>query len=60
QDVTTVAGLVTREAGYVPKVGETIDFRGINAEVLNADEKKVLLVRLRSLRDKNDTRLDQS
>ena len=30
EDFTTVAGLITREAGYVPKVGEMVDIRGID------------------------------
>lgn len=47
EDVTTVAGLITREAGYVPKEGEKLQFNGIQAEVLHADDKKVMLVRLR-------------
>lgn len=47
EDVTTVAGLITREAGYVPKAGEKLQFNGIQAEILHADDKKVMLVRLR-------------
>ena len=46
-DYTTVAGMVTTEAGYVPKTGETLAFRGLEARILRADEKKVGLVRLR-------------
>ena len=46
-DYTTVAGMITREAGYVPKIGDTITLRGLEARILRADEKKVGLVRLR-------------
>ena len=46
-DYTTVAGLITSEAGYVPKTGEILQLRGLEARILNADEKKVALVRLR-------------
>ena len=46
-DYTTVAGMITREAGYVPKIGETLTLRGLEARILRADEKKVSLVRLR-------------
>lgn len=46
-DFTTIAGLVTSEAGYVPKVGEKLSFHGLDVEVLRADEKKVGLLRLR-------------
>jgi len=46
-DVSTIAGLVTSEAGYVPKPGEKLSVRGLEVEILRADEKKITLVRLR-------------
>ena len=46
-EYTTVAGMITSEAGYVPKTGETLTLRGLEARILRADEKKVALVRLR-------------
>jgi putative hemolysin len=46
-EYTTVAGMITSEAGYVPKTGETLTLRDLEAHILRADEKKVLLVRLR-------------
>jgi putative hemolysin len=46
-DYTTVAGLITSEAGYVPKTGEQLNLRGLDVEILSADEKKIALVRLR-------------
>ena len=46
-DFTTIAGLVTSEAGYVPKVSEKLTFRGLDVEILKADEKKIYLLRLR-------------
>ena len=46
-EYTTVAGMITSEAGYVPKTGETLTLRGLEACILRADEKKVGLVRLR-------------
>lgn len=46
-DYTTVAGMITSEAGYVPKPGEILKLRGLVAKILSADEKKVGLVRLR-------------
>ena len=30
-DFTTIAGLVTSEAGYVPKIGEKLNFRGLGS-----------------------------
>ncbi len=47
EDYTTIAGLVTSEAGYVPKVGEKLELHGLAIEVLRADEKKIHLLRLR-------------
>jgi CBS domain containing-hemolysin-like protein len=46
-DFTTIAGLVTSEAGYIPKVGERLEVRGLDVEILQADEKKIILLRLR-------------
>ena len=47
EDYTTIAGLVTSDAGYVPKVGEHLKLRGLDIEVLKADDKKLNLLRLR-------------
>lgn len=46
-DFTTIAGLVTSEVGYIPKVGEELSFRGLDVEILRADEKRIALLRLR-------------
>lgn len=46
-DFTTIAGFVISESGYVPRVGEHLSFRGLDVEVLKADEKKINLLRLR-------------
>ncbi|MGI8470179.1 MAG: hemolysin family protein [Pyrinomonadaceae bacterium] len=46
-DFTTIAGLVTSEAGYVPKRGEKLRIRGLEIEILKADEKRLNLLRLR-------------
>lgn len=46
-DFTTVAGFVTTEAGYVPHVGDKLNIRGIEIEVLRGDEKKINLIRMR-------------
>lgn len=53
-DFTTIAGLVTSEAGYVPKVGEKLAVHGLNVEVLMADEKKLNLLRIRPTDPEND------
>ncbi len=54
EDYTTIAGLVTSEAGYVPKVGEKLELRGLAIEILRADEKRLHLLRLRKAADKGD------
>jgi putative hemolysin len=46
-DFTTVAGFVTSEAGCVPPVGEKLDLRGLEIEVLRGDEKRLNLLRIR-------------
>lgn len=45
-EFTTIAGLVTSEAGYVPKEGETLIIKGLNITILRADEKRINLLRL--------------
>ncbi len=46
-DFTTIAGLVTSEVGYVPKPNEKLTIRGLDIEILKADEKRIHLLRLR-------------
>lgn len=46
-DYTTIAGLVTSEAGHVPKIGEILNIRGLEIEIKQADEKKLGLLRIR-------------
>ncbi len=47
EEYNTVAGMVTSEAGYVPKNGEKLNVKGIAVEILKADEKRIYLLRLR-------------
>lgn len=49
EDYTTIAGMVISETGHVPKPGETLDLRGLSISVLDADGKKIRLLRLRRL-----------
>ncbi len=46
-DFTTIAGLVTSESGRVPRIGEHLNFHGLNVEVLDADERRINRLRLR-------------
>jgi len=40
-DFTTIAGLVINESGKVPPVGERFKFRGLEVEVIEADERRI-------------------
>lgn len=48
-DFTTVAGLIINELGRVPNAGETLEFKGIQFEVTDADSRRVNRVRLRAI-----------
>lgn len=51
-DFTTIAGLVINELGYVPRAGERLAFRGLDVEVLEADERRINRLRLRRASEK--------
>jgi putative hemolysin len=46
-DFTTIAGLVISEKGSLPQVGERLTFRGLDVEVLDADDRRINRLRLR-------------
>ena len=46
-DFTTIAGLVISESGKVPQTGERLTFRGLEVEVLEADERRIGRLRLK-------------
>ena len=46
-DFTTIAGLVINESGKVPAVGEHLTIRGLEVEVLQADERRITRLRIR-------------
>lgn len=48
-DFTTVAGLIINELGHMPVTGETLAFKGLQFEVVDADNKRVNRVRLSKL-----------
>ncbi len=54
EEYSTIAGLVVTEAGYVPKPGEKLTLKGLDIEILNADEKKVHLLRLRKAEEEDE------
>jgi len=45
-DFTTIAGLVINESGKLPEVGELLAFRGLEVEVLQADERRLIRLRV--------------
>jgi magnesium and cobalt exporter, CNNM family len=55
-DFTTIAGLVINESGKVPQPGERLTFRGLEVEVLEADERRIgrLLVKRASSDDSDE------
>jgi CBS domain containing-hemolysin-like protein len=52
-DFTTIAGLVISELGYVPKKGENVNLRGLEIEILKAEDKKIQLLRLKKAENEN-------
>ena len=46
-DFTTIAGLVINESGKVPAVGEHLTIRGLEVEVLEADERRITRLRIK-------------
>ncbi len=47
EEYTTIAGLVTSEAGHVPKIGDQLTIKGLDIEIRQADEKRITQLRLR-------------
>jgi CBS domain containing-hemolysin-like protein len=50
-DFTTVAGLIINELGYVPGVGEKLQYKGLEFEVAEADSRRISRVRLKPLQN---------
>jgi len=47
ETVTTIAGLLSHVSGKVPAPGEKIDLEGYRFEVVEANQRKVLRLRIR-------------
>jgi CBS domain containing-hemolysin-like protein len=47
ESATTVAGLLNSISGHVPKAGESLDYDNLRFEVLEANQRKVLRLRVR-------------
>ena len=56
-DFTTIAGLVINESGKVPRSGELLAFRGLEVEVLEADERRIGRLRVRRAARQNGSEL---
>jgi putative hemolysin len=52
-DFTTIAGLVINESGKVPRSGEHLTFRGLDVEVLEADERRIGRLRVKRAPETN-------
>ncbi len=57
-DFTTIAGLVINESGKVPAAGELRTIRGLEVEVLEADERRITRVRVRKAPEENEADAD--
>ncbi|HYO64085.1 MAG TPA: hemolysin family protein [Pyrinomonadaceae bacterium] len=53
-DFTTIAGLVINESGRVPPAGTRLTFRGLDVEVVEADERRIGRLRLRRAPENGD------
>lgn len=56
-DFTTIAGLVINESGKVPRLGEHLAFRGLEVEVLEADERRIGRLRVKRAVNENGNEL---
>lgn len=54
-DFTTIAGLVIGEKGCVPPAGARMTFRGLDVEVLEADDRRIGRVRLKKAQSQAQT-----
>ena len=46
-ELTTLGGMITRDIGKIPLKGETFSFPFFDAEILDADETRVLNVKIK-------------
>lgn len=59
-DFTTIAGLVINESGKVPESGEQLHFRGLDVEVLEADERRINRLRVKKAADENSSEMSHA
>ena len=58
-DFTTIAGLVINESGKVPQPGEQLKFRGLDVEVLEADERRIGRLRVKRSANGDDSDISE-
>ena len=46
-DYITVGGLITHHLGRFPKIGEKLDIKGLELEILEAGQKSIKKLRIR-------------
>jgi CBS domain containing-hemolysin-like protein len=59
-DFTTIAGLVINESGKVPPPGEQMTFRGLEVEVLEADERRIGRLRVKRAAKEKTSEMTQA
>ena len=59
-DFTTIAGLVINESGKVPQTGERLTFRGLDVEVLEADERRIGRLLVKRADNANSSEMSQT
>ena len=59
-DFTTIAGLVINESGKVPEAGEQLHFRGLQVEVLEADERRINRLRVKKAAGGNSAEISHA
>ncbi len=56
EEFDTIGGLVTDQLGRLPKRGETLLFDGFSFQVLNADNRRIRLLKVTRLEDENSSK----
>ncbi len=59
-DFTTIAGLVINQVGKVPLPGEHLKFRGLEVDVLEADERRIGRLRVKRAAEENANEMSQT
>jgi len=59
-DFTTIAGLVINQVGKVPLPGEHLKFRGLELDVLEADERRIGRLRVKRAAAGNGNEMSQA